>query len=48
LTTAPNLLRKIAFVVAVITLADAGIVADTAASVTEHAIFAAGWSRASV
>jgi len=41
LTTAPNLLRKIAFVVAVITLADAGIVADTAASVTEHAIFAA-------
>ena len=41
MTTAPNLLRKIAFVVAVITLADAGIVADTAASVTEHAIFAA-------
>ena len=44
MTTAPNLLRKIAFVVAVITLADAGIVADTAASVTEHAIFAAVWS----
>jgi len=44
LTTAPNLLRKIAFVVAVITLADAGIVADTAASVTEHAIFDAVWS----
>ena len=41
MTTAPNLLRKIAFVVVVITLADAGIVADTAASVTEHAIFAA-------
>ena len=44
MTTAPNLLRKIAFVVAVITLADAGIVADTAASVTEHAIFDAVWS----
>ena len=44
MTKAPNLLRKIAFVVAVITLADAGIVADTAASVTEHAIFAAVWS----
>ena len=44
MTTAPNLLRKTAFVVAVITLADAGIVADTAASVTEHAIFAAVWS----
>ena len=44
MTTAPNLLRKIAFVVAVITLADAGIVEDTAASVTEHAIFAAVWS----
>ena len=41
MTTAPNLLRKIAFVVAVITLTDAGIVEDTAASVTEHAIFAA-------
>ena len=44
MTTAPKLLRKIAFVVAVITLADAGIVADTAASVTEHAIFDAVWS----
>ena len=44
MTTAPKLLRKIAFVVAVITLADAGIVEDTAASVTEHAIFAAVWS----
>ena len=44
MTTAPNLLRKIAFVVAVITLADAGIVEDTAASVTEHAIFDAVWS----
>ena len=44
MTTAPNLLRKIVFVVAVITLADAGIVEDTAASVTEHAIFAAVWS----
>ena len=44
MTTAPNLLRKIALVVAVVTLADAGIVEDTAASVTEHAIFAAVWS----
>ena len=44
MTTAPNLLRKIAFVVAVITLVDAGIVEDTAASVTEHAIFDAVWS----
>ena len=44
MTTAPNLLRKIAFVVAVITLADAGIAEDTAASATEHAIFAAVWS----
>ena len=44
MTTAPNLLRKIALVVAVVTLADAGIVEDTAASVTEHAIFDAVWS----
>ena len=44
MTTAPNLLRKIAFVVAVITLADGGSVGDTAASVTEPAIFAAVWS----
>ena len=44
MTTAPKLLRKIAFVVAVITLAAAGIVADTAASVTEPDIFAAVWS----
>ena len=44
MTTAPNLLRKTAFVVAVITLVDAGIVEDTAASVTEHAMFAAVWS----
>ena len=44
MTTAPNLLRKIVFVVAVITLADAGIVEDTAASVTEPAIFATIWS----
>lgn len=44
MTTAPNLLQKIALVVAVITLADAGIVEDTAASVTEHAIFATVWS----
>jgi hypothetical protein len=44
LTTAPNLLRKIAFGIVVITLADVGIVEDTAASATEHAIFAAVWS----
>ena len=44
MTTAPNLLRKIALVVAVVTLADAGIVEDTAASATEPAIFAAVWS----
>ena len=44
MTAAPKLLRKIACVVAVITLADACIVADTAASVTEHAIFDAVWS----
>ena len=44
MTTAPNLLRKIAFVVAVITLADAGIVEDAAEAVPEHAISAAVWS----
>ena len=44
MTAAPNLLRKIAFVVAVITLADSSSGEDAAASVTEHAIFAAVWS----
>ena len=44
MTTAPNLLRKFTLVVAVVILADAGIVEDTAASATEHAIFSAVWS----